>query len=701
MGIRIAIWISILSLLFVPLAESSSPAEKKSFQMKDVFGLVYASDPQISPDGQRIVYARTFMDIMKDCRRSNLWIINRDGSGNRPLTSGNQNDGSARWSPDGTRLIYVSANDGTAQIYVRWMDTGQTAKLTQLTEPFGDLSWSPDGKSIAFSMLVPEETRPLATLPEKPEGADWAAPAKLIDRLIYRMDGAGYLKSGYWHLFLLSAEGGTPRQITFGKFDDQGRIAWMPDSQSLLFASNREADWEYDPLNSEIQEISIDSGEIKALTKRRGPDAFPSISPDGKQIAYTGFDDQLHFYQVTYLYLMNRDGSNLRILTQRLDRDVQNPVWSQDGQSICFQYDDRGMTKIARVSLNGVITDLTDEVGGISIDRPYSAGSFSLSRNGFYAFTHSSADHLADVGSGAIAKPEARRITGLNDDFLGHINLAKTEEIWFESSVDHRKVQGWIVKPPGFDPSHKYPLILEIHGGPVLNYGPKFAADIQLYSAAGYVVLYTNPRGSDSYGEEFGNLIHHSYPGDDYYDLVSGVDAVIAKGYVDPENLFITGGSGGGILTAWTIGRTDRFRAAAVQKPVINWSSAMLTWDSGNLFKYWFSGYPWEDPDNYLKRSPLSLVGEVKTPTMVLSGEEDYRAPISEAEQYYEALKLRKIDAALVRIPGASHDIANRPSQLITKVAYILSWFENHRRRHTPKSGESPQRKSIGDDLPG
>jgi dipeptidyl aminopeptidase/acylaminoacyl peptidase len=679
MEIRKAVWTFILCLLFISLAGNSAPAEKRTFQMKDVFGLVYASDPQISPDGQRIVYSRTFMDIMKDLRRSELWIINRDGTGHRPLTSGNRNDGSARWSPDGTRLAYVSANDGTAQIYVRWMDTGQTAKLTQLTEPFGDLSWSPDGRTIAFSMLVPEAPIPPAALPERPAGADWAAPAKLIDRMIYRADGAGYLKPGFWHIFLVSAEGGTPRQITFGRFDDQGRIAWTPDGKSLLFVSNREADWEYDPLNTEIQEVSVDSGEIKALTKRHGPDASPAVSPDGKHIAYTGFDDRMQAYQATRLYVMARDGSGPRALTDRLDRDVRNPVWSQDGQSICFQYDDRGLTKIAWISMNGAVTDLTDEVGGISIDRPYSEGSFSLSGNGFYAFTHSSADHLADVGLGAVARPGARRMTGLSDDLLGHINLARAEEIWFESSVDHRKVEGWIVKPPGFDPARKYPLILEIHGGPVLNYGPRFAADIQLYAAAGYVVLYTNPRGSDSYGEEFGNLIHHNYPGDDYYDLISGVDAVIAKGYVDPANLFITGGSGGGILTAWTIGRTDRFRAAAVQKPIINWSSAVLTWDSGNFSRYWFPGFPWEYADHYMKRSPLSLVGNVKTPTMVLTGEEDYRAPIAEAEQYYEALKIRKIDTVLVRIPGASHDIANRPSQLITKVAYILDWFEDHR----------------------
>jgi dipeptidyl aminopeptidase/acylaminoacyl peptidase len=683
MATRVGFRVALLALLLVLFAGISALADKNLFTMKDVFGLVYASDPQISPDGQRIVYARTFMDIMKDRRKAHLWIVNRDGSGNRPLTSGTQSEGSARWSPDGTCLLYISSDDGKAQIFLRWMDTGQTAKLTQLTELFGDLSWSPDGKHIAFSMFVPDEPKPPATMPEKPEGADWASPARLIDRMVYRTDDAGYLKSGYWHLFLVPAEGGTPRQLTFGKFDERGRIAWTPDGKSLLFSSNRQDDWEYDPLNTEIQEISVDSGEIKPLTRRQGPDDSPIISPDGKQIAYTGFDDRFQFYQVTRLYIMNRDGSNPRVLTERLDRDVVNPVWNHDGRSICFQYNDQGKTKIARVALDGTVTDLTDAVGGTSLDRPYSEGSYSLSKNGFYAFTYSWPDRPADVGSGAIATPGAQRITALSDDFLGHLNLPKPEEIWFESSIDHRKVEGWIVKPPGFDPSHTYPLILEIHGGPVDNYGAKFAADIQLYAAAGYVVLYTNPRGSDSYGEEFGNLIHRNYPGDDYYDLMSGVDAVIAKHYVDTDNLFITGGSGGGILTAWTIGRTDRFRAAAVQKPMINWSSGILNSDINSLYRYWFSGFPWDVPEEYRKRSPLTLAGNVKTPTMVLNGEEDHRTPISEAEQYYAALKLRKIDSVLVRIPGASHDIANRPSQLITKVAYILNWFDNHRLKRT------------------
>jgi len=238
-----------------------------------------------------------------------------------------------------------------------------------------------------------------------------------------------------------------------------------------------------------------------------------------------------------------------------------------------------------------------------------------------------------------------------------------------------------VITPPGFDPARKYPLVLEIHGGPFAAYGPTFAAEQQLYAAAGYVVLYVNPRGSTGYGREFGNAIHHAYPGHDYDDLVSAVDAMLARGYVDPSRLFVTGGSGGGVLTAWIVGKTDRFRAAVVQKPVINWTSFVLTADRYNFFwKYWFGGYPWDQPEEYARRSPLSLVGNVTTPTMVLTGEEDYRTPMSESEQYYQALRLRKVPTALVRVPGAGHGLDNRPSQLATKVAHVLAWFERHDR---------------------
>ena len=654
------------------------------FQPADVFELEYASDPQISPDGGHVVFVRNSMDIMTDRRRSSLWITSFQGTDQRSVAAGEGNFSSPRYSPDGSKLIYVASDGKSAQIYLRWMDTGEVTKLTHVERPPTGITWSPDGKWIAFSMLVPEPALKLARMPAKPKGAKWAPPVKVIDQLRYRADGIGYLEPGHRHIFVLPVEGGTPRQITAGNFDHGGRITWTPDSRYLIFSANRHEDWEHDPLNSEIYKVSVEDGGIAALTDRRGPDQSPAVSPDGSMIAYTGFDDRLQGYQLSHLYLMSQDGRNSRLLIKGLDRSVRNPVWSRDGKGIYFQYDDKGQTHLAYVTLDGKLRDLTADVGGLSIGRPYSSGGFSIGGRDRFAFTLAGPDHPADVGVGSRSAGRTTRITALNDDLLGHRKLGRLEEIWFESSFDGRRIQGWIVKPPDFDPGRKYPLLLEIHGGPFANYGPHFAAEIQLYAAAGYVVLYTNPRGSTSYGEEFGNLIHHNYPGQDYDDLMSGVDAVISKGYIDDDNLFVTGGSGGGVLTAWIVGKTNRFRAAVVAKPVINWYSFVLTADSYNFFyKYWFPGFPWEHQDHYMKRSPISFVGNVETPTMLMTGESDHRTPSSEAEQFYQALKLRNVPSVMVRVPGASHGIARRPSNLIAKVANILAWFERYRGKST------------------
>ncbi len=667
-----------LIVMIAALGTAGAGEPGSTLQPSDVFQLEYAADPRVSPDGERIVYVRTFMDIMSDRRRSNLWIVNADGSDHRPLTSGNENHQSPRWSPDGNRLLYISGEEDSAQVYCRWMDTGQTARLTRTQRAPRDIQWSPDGQSIAFAMFVPSKPETLVPPPEKPDGAEWAPPPKVIRKLLYRSDGQGYLDDGFTHLFVVPADGGTPRQITSGDFNHR-KPQWTPDGSSLVFSANRHPDWEYEPRNSEVYAVDIESGKITELTERRGPDANPVISPDGRRIAYLGFDDRYQGYQVTRLYVMNRDGTGSRLVTGELDRDVEDPKWSGDGDGLFFKYDDHGNTKIGFVSLDGKMETRAENVGGLSLGRPYAAGAYSVADDGAIAFTMSRPDFPADV---AVARPgsEPRRLTRLNDDLLGNKQLATVEEIWFESSFDGRRIQGWVVKPPGFDPDKIYPLILEIHGGPFANYGDRFAAEIQLYAAAGYVVLYINPRGSTSYGEEFGNLIHHNYPGQDYDDLMSGVDAVISRGFIDTKQLFVTGGSGGGVLTSWILGKTDRFAAAVVAKPVINWYSFSLTADHYSFFyRYWFPGFPWEHQEEYMARSPISLVGHVTTPTMVLTGEQDYRTPISESEQYYQALKLRKVEAVLVRVPGASHSIADRPNQLMAKVAHVLKWFEMHR----------------------
>ncbi len=665
-----------------PVFGSEKPPEEPAnrFRVIDLFDLEIASDPQISPDGKRVVYVRNFSDIMKDKKRSNLWMVDFDGAEHRPVTTGNENDFSPRWSPEGQRLLYASSADGSVQLYVRWLDTGQVAKVTSVQKTPNSITWSPDGKWIAFAMLVPEEAKPFAEMPPKPEGADWGKAAKVVQKLLYRADGEGYLEDGYTHVFVVPAEGGTPRQLTKGAFNHRGPLAWTPDGQAIIFSANRHENWEYDPLNSEIYEVSVSAGTIKALTDRKGPDQDPAVSPDGRQVAYTGFDDREQGYQVTRLYVMNREAGGTRLLSGSVDRDVGEPKWSKDGRGIYFQYDDQGNTKIGFITLDGKLQTLAKDLGGVSHGRPYSSGSFSTSDGDRFAYTLSRPDHPADVAAGRNGSETVKRLTRLNDDLFGYKELGAVRELVFESSFDKRPVHGWIVTPPGFEPQKRYPMILEIHGGPFANYGDRFTSEIQLFAAAGYVVLYTNPRGSTSYGEEFGNLIHRNYPGQDYDDLMSGVDAVIRQGYVDPENLFVTGGSGGGVLTSWIVGKTNRFRAAVVAKPVINWYSFVLTSDAYNYFyRYWFPGFPWDHPEHYLKRSPLSLVGNVQTPTMLLTGEADFRTPISESEQYYQALKLRKVESALVRLPEASHGLDARPTQLVAKVSHVLKWFEKYR----------------------
>ena len=662
-----------------PLLANGNQASPR-LEPLDVFQLELARDPQISADGKTVVYARTFHDIDSDRSLSNLWTIDIASGDHRPLTTGTANDQSPRFSPDGTRLAYVSNRDDGAQVWLRWLDTGQTAKLSSLPQAPGGVAWSPDGKWLSFSMFVEDSSAPFAAMPKKPEGANWAQPAVVIDRMQYRIDGAGYMEPGNRQIFILSTDGGTPVQLTDAEYD-HGPPTWTPDGK-LLYSANGNEDREFEPNNSEIYELDPMAGEPKQLTTRVGPDGSPEASPDGQWIAYLGFDERYLGFQTTLLSVMRRDGSEARVVSGSLDRGINSFEWASDGKGLYVTFDSEGRGKLAYLDLSsGEISVLADRVGGLSLGRPYGGGSFSVSKGGDLAFTLGMPDRPADVGfvrSGASADA-AVRLTTLNDDLFTRKQVGAVEEVWTKSSHDGRSVQGWIVRPPDFDPARKYPLVLEIHGGPFTNYGDRFAAEIQLYAAAGYVVLYGNPRGSTSYGAEFANLIHHNYPSQDYDDLMSLVDATIAKGFVDPDRLFVTGGSGGGVLTSWIIGKTDRFKAAVVQKPVINWYSFVLTADNPAFFyRYWFPGLPWDHLEHYMARSPISLVGNVTTPTMLLTGERDYRTPMSESEQYYTALRLQKVPSVLVRIPEASHGIANRPSQLISKVVHILEWFSRY-----------------------
>ncbi len=686
---RPALLCTLLLLAAPPLAAQSGRLTEM-----DVFELEYVSDPRVSPDGDRVVYVRQFADVMTDMNYSNLWLVRADGSGHRPLTTGKFTDNSPRWSPDGSRIAYMSNRDGMPQIYMHWVESGQTAAITNLTDPATGLSWSPDGSRLAFYKLVPEAPLTVGELPAPPAGAEWAAPAKYTDKLVFRFDGIGDMPSGYWHLFTVPGEGGTPRQLTSGEKSytagffaaPGGGPAWTPSSDAILLSANLRDDWELEWQDSEIYEVSVDDGSVRTLTDRRGPDASPTPSPDGSRIAYLGYDDRYQGYQLTRLYVMDRDASGSRVVSSSLDRSVYQITWAPGGEGIYGLYDDEGNTKLALFQLDGTHRVLAENGGSGFMAYGGFGVSYTVSADGTFAYTISLPDRPGDVAVGA-AGSAPTLVTGVNDDLFAGKTLGTVEEIWWESSKDGRPVQGWIMKPPDFDPDRKYPLVLEIHGGPFANYGDRFDVEKQLLASNGFVVLYANPRGSTSYGEEFGNLIHHAYPGDDFHDLDSGVDAVIDQGYIDEDNLFVTGGSGGGVLTAWMIGNTDRFKAAVSFYPVINWYSFSLTADMSPVaVKYWFPGLPWDNVEHYEERSLLSVVKNVKTPTLIMTGEEDWRTPMSESEQYYKALKLLGVDAVLVRVPGEAHGIWGRPSHGMAKVTTVKGWFDKYSTGRRPVS---------------
>jgi dipeptidyl aminopeptidase/acylaminoacyl peptidase len=650
------------------------------FGPDDLFALEAASDPQISPDGREIAYVRVSEDIMTDKARTMIWLIDVATGAQRPL-DGAMGESGPRWSPDGNRLAYMAPGpDGRGQLHVRWTESGESAVLAVLPEHVGALAWSPDGRRIVFGMHVPAPAPSFGSAPKKPEGAKWADPLDIITGVHYRQDEAGYLKPGFTHLFVISADGGAPRQLTFGDYNDPGPVSFTPDGQSVIFVSQRDKGWELDPENAQLFELSLADGTLKALGHRPGPDHSPAVSPDGREVAFIRHDDHNRGYENDQLYLIDLATGAVRSLTSAFDRSVEDPQWSGDGKSLFVSFGDHGVTKVGRVGLDGKLTELASGLGGAELDRPYSGGSYSVSKTGVVAFTMGDSTHPTDVG---VVRPglAPRRLTALNAELLSGRAVAEAQPITVASSYDKRPIDAWILHPPGFDPTRKYPLILEIHGGPFAAYGPNFASQLQLYAAAGYVVVYANPRGSTSYGDAFANLINDNYPSQDYDDLMSVVDAAVAKGGVDGDNLFVVGGSGGGLLTSWIVGKTHRFKAAVAQKPVINWTSEVLTVDGYTFMaRYWFGKMPWEDPDSYWRRSPLSLVGNVTTPTMLMVGTEDHRTPPSEAEQFFDALQLRGIPTALVRVPGASHGgLADRPSQQAGEAGAILAWFGRYR----------------------
>ena len=663
-----------LSVIFVILVSIhiSVAQSKINFSSMDVFSMEWVDDPQISPDGSKVVYVRRGMDIMTDKRQSRLWMVNADGTEHSKLTSQDVQESSPRWSPDGSKILFSASTDEGTEIFVYWLKTAKVAKLTSLDSSPKGMVWSPDGKQIAFSMFVEGTELALVQPHQRPKGAKWAASPRVTSRLKHEADGSGYMKPGYSHIFVIPADGGVAKQVTTGSFHHKASPVWESNT-TLIISANRSKNWEFEFRNTYLYRIDLNTGKISQLTTRNGPDKSPDVAKNGK-IIFLGYEDKKQTYQLTKLSLITN--GQVSSVPLELDRSISSPVWDARGNAVYFMFDDHGNTKIGYSSLNGKVDIKAKDLGGTGMGRPYGGGSFSVSDEGVIAYTHTTPAYPAAL---AIVDESGQTniVLSLNDDILPSRNLATVEEIWYRSSVDGRAVQGWIAKPPQFVAGKQYPLIVENHGGPISNYGDRFSPEIQLLACAGYVVFYPNPRGSTSYGEEFGNLLYHDYPGDDYHDVMDGVEAVVAKGYIDEDQLFVTGGSAGGIMTAWMIGKSQKFKAAAVVKPVMNWISKTLVADNYYAYAdYRYPGQPWENPEIYWHFSPISLVGQIETPTLVMVGTSDMRTPVSEAKQLYHALKLRKVDTALVEIPGAYHLIAKRPSQLITKIEHILAWFD-------------------------
>nr|WP_241974353.1 S9 family peptidase [Aliidiomarina minuta] len=671
-----------LSLLAPVLAGT----ELQNFKAEDIFELEHASDVQVSPDGEHIVYVRNSNDIMTDSSLQSLWVIDTETQQQYPLFADEHSYSQPRWSPDGSRIAFISNQSGRNQIHVHWLEQNKTARVSSLNKNAASITWSPDGTQIAFSQEVKAPQTEYAGKvhrPQKPEGAEWSPTPVIIERTEYQANGRGMLESAYRHLFVVPAEGGSARQLTEGNFNHGGQLAWTSDSEAIVFSANRVDDWEYVTREANLFKVALVDGELTQLTDESGQQSHPVFSPDGQQLAYLHGSGENIPYRNIKLRVMDWNTQESTELLSDFDRSLQSPQWLGN-DALVVLYEDRGSSKLARVTLNSRILDLVDDVSGLPSGRPYNNGMFSMNAEGSVAYTRGHAQQPGEVGFIETANGPAQTLTALNEDLLGQRELGEVHEFTYESSIDGEEIHAWYITPPGFDPSKSYPLLLEIHGGPHLNYGPHFAAELQRYAAEGYVVVYNNYRGSTSYGEDFAMLLNNKYASeDDFGDHMSAVDAMLEKGFIDGNNLFIAGGSAGGIGTTYAIGLTDRFNAAAATNPVINWVSKVLTADSYlRQIQNQFPGNPWEELDHYWQRSPLSLVGNVSTPTLLYTGEEDRRTPIADTEQYYQALQLRQVDTAMVRVPGAHHGVSNTPSRMIAKVEHALAWFELYKKEN-------------------
>ncbi len=648
---------------------------------RDVFAFRNVNDPRIAPDGGRIVASLSRRDSETDQRIPSL-VLSTD---RKTWTDIPDTDGVivARFAPDSRRIALIRRAGGK---YVLAVYDGAVRMLHWSELPMRELAWSPDGRLLTFQQRIDAPLPAWLGILTSPAGANWAAPPRHTNRLMYRHDAMGELPESVFHIFITPADGSAPaRQLTQGIWHNgfphhvSPGLGFTADGAEVLIAGTQSADWDRDPSDIDIHAIRVADGVVRRLTEIRGPTAHPAASPDGKLIAFSAVHERGLCNQLRRLYVMPASGGSPReVLPPAFDRSVGEIAWSADGKTLFVTYDDAGAMHLARVSLEGRMEVLARDASSGQIEMPYSGGTFSVADDGSVAYVRSGFVLPSEV---AVITPsgETKTLTALNAGLAADVGGFRTAEEFWVDGPEGRRVQCWLMLPDGKGP---HPLALEIHGGPYAQYGARFSIKYQVMAAAGYAVLFTNPAGSTGYGEAFANALHDRFPGPDYADLMAAVDVASARPEIDARNLFITGVSGGGVLTCWTVTHTHRFRAAAAIKPVVDWQSWVLSADVGpSVGRRWMGNdLPWEAHDKYRARSPLSFAQDAKTPTLLMAGESDSRTPISETLQMYAALKLAGCEAELLRFPGTAHSTnAMRPSLFAAEVAAIIGWFDRYR----------------------
>lgn len=668
---------SVWAALGMALTGALAPAAEipRCLRPESIWEMRSVSDPQFDPGGTRLVYVEEWSDARDDRSYSNLWLIEADGKRRRALTAGKYRDTSPRWSPDGKRIAYVSNRSGRTQIHMREVSSGKEVVVTKAAEGPSLPAWSPDGQWIAFLRWAPEAPKWSVAVPGKPADAKWATPVTVATELRWTFDGVGVLPPGENRIFVVPATGGDEREITPKGYHHTSylydpELVWAADSKGVLSPAVQAEDGWANLSGGQIFRFGLDGSAPVALTSFEGQKALVRVAPDGK-IAFVGYRWKGQSYHVAKLHVMNADGNGLRVVTEDWDRDVGSPVWSGDSERVYFTSEDQGSVNLHEARVSGGQRRITKPGRRLS--------GITVSRGGLAAGIHSADVEPAVLVTLPIENPSGeRKLVDPNASFLMGCALSHAEEIWYPS-FDGRRIQGWILKPPGFAEEKKYPLVLSIHGGPHGMSAVNFQHELQMYAAKGYVALYTNPRGSTGYGEEFGNIIQHKWPGDDIKDILAGVDAMIGRGYVDAGRMAVMGGSGGGLMTAWMIGQTDQFRAAVSLYPVTNWFTHAGSDDNGfYISSIYRKGMPWEEPEDYMRHSPLFYAKNFKTPTMIITGEDDWRTPIAQSNELFRALKVRGVDTVFVRVPDEPHGLRRHPSHRLAAMVHGMAWIEKY-----------------------